>query len=517
MKRALIAFAAFGFSVLRADAQAPLETGFVYQGQLMESGAPADGLYDVRILLYDSATGGALVAGPICSEDVAVVDSLITIPIDFGAAAFNGDSRWLQISVRRDTGLSCASSSGFTMLNPRQPVTATPYALALRLPYEASASVQSGSPLRITNTYMGPLFTATGVWGEARHPAGRGVYGLNTSATGIGSGVYGETLSSTGYGVIGLCSSTSGANSGVFGRSDSSSGSGVFGKTTSTSGLAPGVKGQSTSQSGYGVYGLASSVTGSASGVFGEADSPDGAGVEGFCQDGYGVIGRTTNNVGVLGQSLALNTLTYGVIGECVSLTGRGVYGHALNTGANYGVFGSAGGSSAYGVWSMGRFGASGTKSFRIDHPLDPENKYLNHYCTEAPQPLNVYSGAIHLDENGQIWVKLPSYFEQVNSDPRILLTAAGSPMPNLHASAEIVGGRFQIAGGAPEGKVYWRVEAVRSDRWVKQYGAPEECEKLAHERGKYQHPELYGQPPERGINYQPDSERNTRSVADKE
>ncbi len=66
----------------------------------------------------------------------------------------------------------------------------------------------------------------------------------------------------------------------------------------------------------------------------------------------------------------------------------------------------------------------------------------------------------------------------------------------------------FRIAGGASGGKVSWEVKAVRNDRWVQQRGAPVEVEKQGPERGKYQHPEFYGQPPEKGMNYHAEHER---------
>jgi len=58
----------------------------------------------------------------------------------------------------------------------------------------------------------------------------------------------------------------------------------------------------------------------------------------------------------------------------------------------------------------------------------------------------------------------------------------------------------FRIAGGVAGGRVSWRVEALRNDRWVQQHGAPVEVEKQDLERGRYQHPELYGQPAEKGM-----------------
>jgi hypothetical protein len=61
----------------------------------------------------------------------------------------------------------------------------------------------------------------------------------------------------------------------------------------------------------------------------------------------------------------------------------------------------------------------------------------------------------------------------------------------------------FSIAGGVPGGKVSWRIEAVRNDRWVQQHGAPVEIEKEGLEKGTYQHPELFGKPREKGLTEQ--------------
>jgi hypothetical protein len=144
--------------------------------------------------------------------------------------------------------------------------------------------------------------------------------------------------------------------------------------------------------------------------------------------------------------------------------------------------------------------GASGLKSFRIDHPLRPETHYLLHYCTEAPEPLNAYSGVAALDARGEAWIELPDYFDAINRDPRYTLTPIGAPMPNLHVAVEVQGNRFKIAGGAPGKRVSWRIEAVRNDPYVQRRGFQAEREKPREHIGKYLHPELYGQPKERAM-----------------
>ena len=39
--------------------------------------------------------------------------------------------------------------------------------------------------------------------------------------------------------------------------------------------------------------------------------------------------------------------------------------------------------------------------SFKIDHPLDPENKYLYHSFVESPDMMNIYNGNVVTDGSG--------------------------------------------------------------------------------------------------------------------
>jgi hypothetical protein len=137
------------------------------------------------------------------------------------------------------------------------------------------------------------------------------------------------------------------------------------------------------------------------------------------------------------------------------------------HTTSGVGVYGLTTNPAGFGVYSLGRFGASGTKLFQIDHPMDPANKYLNHYCTESPEVLNAYRGTVTLDPSGSAWVQLPPYFARINKEPSYTLTAVGAAMPLLHigqeidertlaegaaaAPADVVPAcSFRIAGGAP-------------------------------------------------------------------
>jgi hypothetical protein len=139
---------------------------------------------------------------------------------------------------------------------------------------------------------------------------------------------------------------------------------------------------------------------------------------------------------------------------------------------------------------------------FQIDHPLDPENQYLNHSFVESPDMKNLYDGMAILDENGTAWVTLPEWFQSLNKDIRYQLTSVGAPGPNLYIAKEISDSRFQIAGGAPGTKVSWQVTGIRHDPWANANRMPTEEDKPADEAGKYLYPEAYNLPESRGINH---------------
>jgi len=155
-----------------------------------------------------------------------------------------------------------------------------------------------------------------------------------------------------------------------------------------------------------------------------------------------------------------------------------------------------------------------GSGSFRIDHPLDPANKYLSHSFVESPDMMNVYNGNVRLDANGEAWVELPEWFEALNRDFRYQLTALGAPGPSLHIAAEVSGNRFKIAGGRAGGRVSWQVTGIRKDAFARAHRIPVEEQKPAAERGFYLHPEVFGQPADRGIGWARDREPVVGSAA---
>jgi hypothetical protein len=119
---------------------------------------------------------------------------------------------------------------------------------------------------------------------------------------------------------------------------------------------------------------------------------------------------------------------------------------------------------------------------FRIDHPLDPANKFLSHSFVESPDMMNVYSGTVILGDDGGASVKLPDYFEALNRDFRYQLTSIGEFVP-VYVAREIVANSFVIAGGKPGVKVSWQVTGVRHDAYANSHRITVEEQKSAEER----------------------------------
>jgi len=129
--------------------------------------------------------------------------------------------------------------------------------------------------------------------------------------------------------------------------------------------------------------------------------------------------------------------------------------------------------------------------SFRIDHPLDPANKYLYHSFVESPDMKNIYDGNIVTDGGGHATVALPDWFEALNSDFRYQLTVIGQFAHAIVAS-EVNHNTFAIRTDKPNVKVSWQVTGIRQDAWANAHRIPVEVEKDKADQGHYLHPELF-------------------------
>ena len=124
----VLAVLAVGGVVDRAGA---LSTAFTYQGQLKLKGAPVNGLCDFTFSLFDAVTRGTQIPCNGCPQivqDVSVANGLFSVQLNdlnqFGATAFNGSDRWLEITTRCPAG----SDSDIFRLTPGDLLAPTPYA-----------------------------------------------------------------------------------------------------------------------------------------------------------------------------------------------------------------------------------------------------------------------------------------------------------------------------------------------------------------------------------------------------
>jgi len=208
-----------------------------------------------------------------------------------------------------------------------------------------------------------------------------------------------------------------------------------------------------------------------------------------------------------------------------ISTNGNGLFAQGRNfgayvTGTMHGLYAdSASGQAGWfggNVLVTGNLSKSGG-SFKIDHPLDPANKYLSHSFVESPDMKNIYDGVTTLDASGAAWVELPEWFGALNSSFRYQLTSIGAPGPNLYIAQEISGNQFKIAGGEAGGKVSWQVTGIRQDAWANAHRIQVEEAKPEAERGHYLHPELYNQPETKSIQWALHPELMQRSLEEKE
>jgi len=141
------------------------------------------------------------------------------------------------------------------------------------------------------------------------------------------------------------------------------------------------------------------------------------------------------------------------------------------------------------------------TKAFKIDHPLDPENKYLMHSSVESPDMMDIYNGNVITDTKGYATVELPDYFEALNKDFRYQLTVIGE-FAQAIVSDKIKENHFTIRTDKPNVEVSWQVTGIRNDASAIANRIPVEVNKNDSERGKYLDPQAFGYGVDKGVTY---------------
>ena len=246
-----------------------------------------------------------------------------------------------------------------------------------------------------------------------------------------------------------------------------------------------GTSGESVRAGGSGIYGLHSQPTLGINVATGIVNP--GVASLGY----YGTLGQTDQAAG--SGVFGLNTAADDGVNDIAGVTGNGGFVGVLGN-SDVGSYGIA---SLTSVLALVDLASVGTKTFIIDHPLDPENKYLKHFAMESNEVLNVYRGNVILDNSGKAVVTMPNYFAGININFSYILTAVGAPAPGIFISREMENDQFEISGGLAGTKISWQVTAERNDLYMQRYPESKNAEpsKPANRHGRYLRPELYGQP----------------------
>jgi hypothetical protein len=353
----------------------------------------------------------------------------------------------------------------------------------------------------------GPTF---GVWGTVASPDGWAVYAQNFATTGNAVAVSGTTESAQGYGVEGQ-----GPNIGVYGQTGTTSntgstlayGAGLWGDAGTDGSIFFGVK--ATGDDTYaGVFFNNSGAYGT---LYAENDTKT-SGATAFVAAMPELLGSTAYAViGDAGCGSGFMAIQLGQVGgmsACDNYTlmgGNGGNDTYLNANAGGGVHVRVGNVRELDV-TTGKVDVYGTLSkgggsFKIDHPLDPANKYLYHSFVESPDMMNIYNGNVTTDASGAATVELPEWFETLNRDFRYQLTVIGQFAQAIVAS-KVANHQFVIKTDKPNVEVSWQVTGIRQDAFANANRIQVEVEKAPADRGHYLYPELVGAPKTEGIGY---------------
>ena len=326
-------------------------------------------------------------------------------------------------------------------------------------------------PLSLSGSDAGSLLTVTNSQS----------IGLNATGS---TGIQGFGANNDGYGVRGIGGNSDSAANGGYG--------------------VDGIGGHSD----FGFGGIGVNASGGLSNRGAGGDGVNAVGGDGGNRGGIGVVatgGDGNSNDGGPGM-----VATGGNSNSSGGGVGMSVSGGSANSGiGGIGIFairgfGPAGDGDA-GIFS-GNVNISGNLSkgggsFKIDHPLDPANKYLYHSFVESPDMKNIYDGNVTTDQNGDATVTLPDYFEALNRDVRYQLTVIGQFAQAIVAS-KINGNSFMIKTDRPGVEVSWQLTGIRQDAYANKHRIPVEEEKPERERGYYLHPQVFDQPEEKSLEW---------------
>ncbi len=387
--------------------------------------------------------------------------------------------------------------------------------------------VDAAGIVKSNTTRIGIASQTDGLGDAANNVTNIGVYGSSSSS---------DTSLANGIGVAATSFlKTSGYSTGMVTKSKNTGTGGSYGieiESSSTNGATYGATANINGNLlNYGFYSNVSTVTSSPSPSYGFyaniLNANNSNAVYGYYADiskssgaatSYGLFSKVNNASGITGIG------TYSKI-NTIDAPAFGSYNNALGNNQNFGVFGFAdGGSQNIAIYgALGEFASStdyagffsgnvhvggilskSSGTFKIDHPLDPENKTLSHSFVESPEMMNIYNGNIATDANGNALVLLPSYFEALNENFRYQLTVIGK-FAQAIVLEKIKGNSFKIKTSEPNTEVSWQVTGTRKDAFAKQNPIIVEQDKSEKDKGKYLNPKEFGKLISQSIYQRPD------------
>lgn len=455
-----------------------------------------------------------------------------------GAGTLNGTTNTIVKFVSATSGGNSQLTDDGTSVGLNTPVLSPNIKFQVTAPsigntIRGTLIAQPGTSIATAGSIYGESTTGIGVIGVSGTQ--NGVYGLSTGtlggtvgvSTGTGNGIWGVA---TGAGVAGFF------DGGISGRGIIvSTGPSGFGTSTPGGRLEviqpatpveridtfPAFYGYSYTSKGSLKGGVHGSYNGSNYGVgvqgtgYNGINNVDANDIFGVGNQDLGVYG-SANTAGVMGGSVGgIGVVGYNKNQSFAATTGignsYGVYGNAQTVGGanvpnvRYGVYGFATGATTNfaGYFSgdvqiTGNI-AKGSGTFKIDHPLDPENKYLYHSFVESPEMMNIYNGNITTGADGFATVTMPSYFDALNKDFRYQLTVMGT-FAQAIVHTKMNNGKFVIQTNQPNVEVSWMVTGVRNDKYANAHRVVPEVEKEPQFKGHYLHAAEWNQPESKSI-----------------
>ena len=417
----LLALAGGGFATRgmaasnSAPALVPVTAGFSFAGRL----GVANGTYNLRFQLWDAASAGRLVGSPnTITANLPVVNQQYEAVLNFGATAFRGDARFVEVGWR-----PASSTAGYTLIAPRTALLATPYAL-----HSTSTGALRGRQVSTAAPAVGQVLKWTGAqWAPATDSDSGDITGVEAGEGLQGGAAAGSAKLSVLFGGSGSAPSAARSDHNHFNmtwtgatggsgfsvaNTSATGGNGVYGSTasdlTGANGFG-GVKGVNTNTgniNGYGVVGITSSGA--------------GAGVGGFAGTGTsaGVLGYAANNrsPAVYGQHVGNGT---GVRG---TTAGYGVGVHGRATGGGYGVLAQGDGSGNSIALKISGGGIS------VEGDLDTEGPVFVHQATRENRCRDIDNTTIidnpHANDNPGAILLVTQNYGRVLDDHSVLSVA---------------------------------------------------------------------------------------------